>query len=173
MYRILQTFTAIIGFASTLAGCSSTSAFNEMTVNMRGMAVAPYPQGCSDTGGGILSASSEVIYGESTIKCRRETYVILTTSTGLSDKNNHPVWKVLDQVLIPTLKPNQTLMPWLICSSKLFPNDYTMAIGELVEQSDRTYQSANIVYAWRFNLKREKIEPIPVEGQDCSMDDPE
>jgi hypothetical protein len=101
-------------------------------------------------------------------KCGEKLSLVLERETGR--KGNSAVWTVIDRITVSKPSPRHEFLESAFCSSSQFPNDFVFALGEMVEQPDRSYRSENVVAAWRFDIQSEKMTAIPVEGMLCELD---
>lgn len=85
--------------------------------------------------------------------------------------NNNDALFVVDQLNLPRLPRGHDVIFHLMCSSSLYPNDPVIAIGRWKKVKDGS-EVRPITHAWRFNLQKGKIEPIPTRGMECSIDEP-
>jgi len=140
--------------------------------DLKGKTVRPFTSGCEEIGGmlltGIADASTGPTYGTTELKCRQQLSLVLQRKIGNDGK--HTVWTMIDQVTVskPTLR--HEFLEAAFCASSRFPNDSVFALGEMVEQPDRSYASENVVAAWRFDIQHERLTAIPVDGVLCDLD---
>ncbi|WP_164517790.1 MULTISPECIES: hypothetical protein [unclassified Rhizobium] len=130
----------------------------------------PLPaKGCVEVSGTALSAIAKgPAYAAAEIKCGAKLSLVLRRQTGMN--GNLPVWTVLDQITISKPSPRHELLQPAYCSSSRFPDVAIFALGRMVEQPDGSYRSENVVKAWRFDIRRERLAGIPVDGVICALD---
>ncbi|OWV77554.1 hypothetical protein ATY77_29655 [Rhizobium sp. R634] len=135
----------------------------------RGKSAPPSHKGCVEVSGTALpGAAGGPAYGAAELKCGAKLSLVLRRQTGRN--GNLPVWADVDQVTITRPSPRHELLQPVYCSSSRFPGDAVFALGRMAEQPDGTHRSENVVKAWRFDIKRERLASIPVDGVLCELD---
>lgn len=130
----------------------------------RGKSAPPPAKGCVKVSGIALGPA----YAAAELKCGTKLSLVLRRQTGTN--GNLPIWTAIDQVTISKPSPRHELLQPAYCSSSQFPEASVFAIGRMAEQPDGSYRSENLVKAWRFDLKRERLAAIPVDGVLCELD---
>ncbi|RUM18892.1 hypothetical protein EFQ99_32245 [Rhizobium vallis] len=120
------------------------------------------------SGTALSGAAGGPTYAAAELKCGAGFSLVLRRQTGTN--GNLPVWTVTDQVTILKPSPRHELLQPAYCSSTQFPEEAIFAVGTMVEQPDGSYKSENLVKAWRFDTKRERLAAIPVDSVDCAVD---
>ncbi|PDS78070.1 hypothetical protein CO667_14610 [Rhizobium sp. L43] len=162
MSRYFPAIAVLLALIPAFAGAS----------DLKGKTVRPFSNGCEEIGGmipaEIADASTGPTYGITEPKCRQQLSLVLQRKIG--NHGNHTVWTVIDQVTVskPTLR--HEFLESAFCASSRFPNDSVCALGEMMEQPDRSYASENVVAAWRFDVQHERLTTIPVDGVLCDLD---
>lgn len=125
---------------------------------------------CSEIGGMIVAAvQAGPTYGATHLRCGPQQVLRLERQTGRD--GDKAVWTPVDQIAVTMPTPRHELLGPGYCSSSQFPGDAAVfALGKMVEQPDFSYRSDDVVAAWRFDLKREKMVAISVDGVVCELD---
>ncbi|WP_259667905.1 hypothetical protein [Rhizobium lentis] len=135
----------------------------------RGKFAPPPAKGCVDVGGITLpGVAGGPAYAAVELKCGAKLSLVLRRQTGMN--GNLPVWTAVDHVTISKPSPRHELLLPAYCLSSQFPDAAVFALGRMAEQPDGSYQSENVVKAWRFDIKRERLATIPVKGVLCAVD---
>lgn len=135
----------------------------------RGKSAPPPAKGCVEVSGTALPGmAGGPAYAAAELKCGAKLSLVLRRQTGM--KGNLPIWTVVDQVTISKPSPRHELLQPASCSSSRFPDAAVFALGRMAEQPDGSYRSENLVKAWRFDTKRERLEAIPADGVVCELD---
>lgn len=160
MSRYLPAIAALLALTPTFAHASEA----------RGKAPRLSTENCSEIGSMIVAkVPAGPTYGATHLKCGLQQILKLEREIGRN--GDKPVWTPVDQIAVTMPTPRHELLGPGYCSSSQFPEDATvMALGTMAEQPDGSYGSENVVKAWRFDLKREKMVAIPVSGVLCAVD---
>ncbi|OWV78192.1 hypothetical protein ATY78_13500 [Rhizobium sp. R635] len=136
----------------------------------RGKASRLATENCSEIGSMIVAqVPAGPTYGATHLKCGPQQVLRLERQTGRDGVN--PIWTPVDQIAVTMPTPRHEILGPGYCSSSQFPDDATIiALGTMAEQPDGSYGSENVVKAWRFDIKREKMVAIPVSGVLCAVD---
>ncbi|ANK86254.1 MULTISPECIES: hypothetical protein [unclassified Rhizobium] len=135
----------------------------------RGKSTPPLEKDCVEVSGTALSAIAEgPAYAAAELKCGAKLSLVLRRQTGRNGAL--PVWTAVDQVTISKPSPRHELLQPAYCSSSRFPDVAVFALGRMVEQPDGSYRSEDVVKAWRFDIKRERLAAIPADGVICALD---
>lgn len=136
----------------------------------RGKASRLETENCSEIGSMIVAqVPAGPTYGATHLKCGPQQVLRLERETGRD--GDKAVWTPVDQIAVTMPTPRHEILGPGYCSSSQFPEDATLtALGTMAEQPDGSYESENVVKAWRFDLKREKMVAIPVSGVLCAVD---
>jgi hypothetical protein len=160
MSRYLPAIAALLALTPTFAHASEArSKTSRLTTD-----------NCSEIGSSMVSNTpASPAYGATELQCGQQLVLRLERETGRV--GNNPVWTPVDQIVMTKPTPRHELLGPGYCSSSQFPDDATIvALGTMAEQADGSYGSENVVAAWRFDLKREKMVAIPVNGVLCAVD---
>ncbi|MBX5239295.1 hypothetical protein [Rhizobium sp. NLR22b] len=135
----------------------------------RGKSTPPPAKDCVEVSGTALSGTAEgSAYAAAELKCGAKLSLVLQRQTGRN--GTLPVWTVIDQVTISKPSPRHELLQPAYCSSSRFPDVAVFALGRMVEQPDGSYRSENVVRAWWFDVKRERLAAIPADDVICVLD---
>ncbi|MDK4736197.1 hypothetical protein [Rhizobium sp. CNPSo 3490] len=135
----------------------------------RGKSTPPPAKGCVEIGGTVLPGMvGGPAYAAAELKCGAKLLLVLRRQTGMN--GSLPVWTVIDQVTISKPSPHHELLQPAFCSSRRFPDAPIFALGRMAEEPDGSYRSENLVKAWRFDITRERLASIPVDGVLCALD---
>ncbi|SCB56202.1 hypothetical protein GA0061105_10130 [Rhizobium aethiopicum] len=134
-----------------------------------GKLTLPPAKDCVEVGGIVLPGmAGGPPYAAAELKCGAKLSLVLQRQTGMN--GNLPVWTMVDQVTITKPSPRHELLQPAYCSSSRFPDASVFALGRMAEQPDGSYRSEKLVKAWRFDIKRERLTVIPVDGVLCELD---
>ncbi len=152
------------------AGCTTVK-----TLDLTGMTVPPFPQGCTSIAGTVVGNENADIgyaYGVSHLACGNENIAVLKRT--IRRENGHAISVVIDQIALPAGRPIGDYVIPGVCESPLHPGDHNLiAVGRWVVQPEYFNRLENIAGAWRVDLAKERIVPISTTGLSCELDIPD
>ncbi len=79
-------------------------------------------------------------------------------------------WKVLDELLLPSMECGYAALDVLLCESANYPESAVLAVGVWGNAENGALVAKNISHALRFNLDAVKIEPISTHDVVCESE---
>jgi hypothetical protein len=145
---------------------------------MHGQKVASHLS-CTDEGGGSLSTpgASDSGWSRGMVQCQGRWGVILKRRVGTVESRTK--WKIVDSLVLPPLQwepdPADTEALRFIgsdnCALKGRPNVHFFVLARFGKR-DRIDWRTGVENAWRFDLKRGQIMPLPIKGIVCEAYEP-
>jgi len=129
-----------------------------------GLRVPPLPEGHRYIEGFLVEDRPGSTYGATRLTHAAGEVISLDRFL-YHDKDGQAHWEVKAAIVEPPMAPGQDYF----LGTCMMNGEHRRELIALVDVADAEIQT-RIVRAWRLNLERETIEPIPVEGVTCYID---